>query len=233
MGFNLNEYETVDERIKRFYKDYPDGRIVTRLLSSIEDFERCRYKAYIFCGADDQDKNLPWATGHAFELSGNGYVNQTAHEENCETSAIGRALANAGYSTDKRPSREEMEKGRASDRNTAPASGGAGKTDTAARGDGSQAPSNNGKPPWEYTPKTPAGYARALRACYDALGQTEDTFKVSLAKRCGVDSTKKLTNEHLPALQAWFGKVQERARVAHQVQEQIPGAEPLVPNEGD
>jgi hypothetical protein len=53
------------------------------------------------------------ATGYAEEVRGAGNVNRTSHVENCETSAVGRALANAGMAgtdVNKRPSREEMMK---------------------------------------------------------------------------------------------------------------------------
>jgi hypothetical protein len=53
------------------------------------------------------------ATGWAEEIRGQGNVNKTSHVENCETGAVGRALANAGLSGSdftKRPSREEMGK---------------------------------------------------------------------------------------------------------------------------
>jgi hypothetical protein len=53
------------------------------------------------------------ATGYAEEVRGAGNVNRTSHVENCETSAVGRALANAGMAgtdVNKRPSREEMSK---------------------------------------------------------------------------------------------------------------------------
>jgi hypothetical protein len=53
------------------------------------------------------------ATGYAEEVRGAGNVNRTSHVENCETSAVGRALANAGMAgtdVNKRPSREEMAK---------------------------------------------------------------------------------------------------------------------------
>lgn len=52
----------------------------------------------------------PKATGLAFEIEGTAGANATAALENAETSAIGRALANAGYSGNKRTSREEMAK---------------------------------------------------------------------------------------------------------------------------
>jgi hypothetical protein len=50
------------------------------------------------------------STGLAFEIDGQGMANKTSALENAETSAIGRALANAGYSGNKRASREEMAK---------------------------------------------------------------------------------------------------------------------------
>lgn len=109
--FNLDEYITVQDRITRFWQDYPAGRIITDLCSPEDNFQQVRYKASIYTDSDDMN---PRATGYAFELaqtSGQG-PNTTSHEENCETSAIGRALANLGYATSQkdRPSREEMRK---------------------------------------------------------------------------------------------------------------------------
>jgi hypothetical protein len=103
-NFNPAEYETVESRIKRFYSDHEDGKIVADLISSPDNIETVVVKAYIFLG-----ERLV-ATGLAFEQAGQGFVNKTSHLENCETSAIGRALANYNYSGDKRPSREEMDK---------------------------------------------------------------------------------------------------------------------------
>ena len=105
MGFNLEDYETVDSRIHKFYADHKDGRITTELLSDPNNIETAVVKAFIYVG------DFLAATGMAFERAGEGgMANKTAHLENCETSAIGRALANYGYSGDKRSSREEMEK---------------------------------------------------------------------------------------------------------------------------
>ena len=104
--FNLADYETVEVRLEKFIKDYPDFRIATEL----EVVERDRYivKAYLFKTASD---SLSWATGYAEEKITDRGVNSTSALENCETSAIGRALANAGYAAKgKRPSREEMSK---------------------------------------------------------------------------------------------------------------------------
>jgi hypothetical protein len=104
--FNLADYEPVEVRLEKFIKDYPDFRISTEL----EVIESNRYvvKAYLFKTATD---SVAWATGLAEETVTSRGVNQTSALENCETSAIGRALANAGYAPKgKRPSREEMTK---------------------------------------------------------------------------------------------------------------------------
>jgi hypothetical protein len=104
--FNLADYETVEVRLEKFIKDYPDFRISTEL----EVCEKDRYivKAYLF---KDSEQSTALSTGLAEEKVTDRGVNQTSALENCETSAIGRALANAGYAAKgKRPSREEMSK---------------------------------------------------------------------------------------------------------------------------
>jgi len=104
--FNLEDYETVEERLIKYWKDHPDGRIDTRLVEA--SATRFIVQAYIYRTEADQH---PWSSGLAEEtIQGRG-VNATSALENCETSAIGRALASAGYATKgKRPSREEMAK---------------------------------------------------------------------------------------------------------------------------
>jgi len=104
--FNLDDYETVEERLIKFWKEHPDGRIDTKLVEA--SATRFIVQAYVYRTEVDQH---PWASGLAEEtISGRG-VNATSALENCETSAIGRALAAAGYATKgKRPSREEMAK---------------------------------------------------------------------------------------------------------------------------
>lgn len=106
MAFNLQDYEPVEERLARFWEENPNGRIFTELVSA----ENGQYvvKSYLFREATDQ---VPWSTGYAEETVSTRGVNQTSALENCETSSIGRALANAGYAPKgKRPSREEMTK---------------------------------------------------------------------------------------------------------------------------
>ena len=108
-SFNLNDYETVEERIRRFYKDNKTGRIITENITTLQDRQVGTWvvKASVYLN-DETDK--PKATGLAFEVDGQGMANKTSALENAETSAIGRALANAGYSGNKRTSRQEMEK---------------------------------------------------------------------------------------------------------------------------
>jgi hypothetical protein len=104
--FNLDDYETVEERLVKFWKDHPDGRIDTRLVEA--SATRFIVQAYIYRTEADQH---PWSSGLAEETVQGRGVNATSALENCETSAIGRALASAGYATKgKRPSREEMAK---------------------------------------------------------------------------------------------------------------------------
>lgn len=107
---DLKNYEEVKTRIPKFYKKYPDGRIITEIINASNDYSSIIIQAYLYKDSLDQEKDLPLTTGIAHEVKDLGYVNKTAHIENCETSAIGRALANLGLHGDNRPSREEMEK---------------------------------------------------------------------------------------------------------------------------
>lgn len=106
--FNLDDYETVESRIHRFYEKYPKGRIITKLVKVMHDGACCVFRAKVYTG--DTGYNEPTATGYAEEHKGGNGPNKDCWFENCETSAIGRALANMGMSGDKRTSREEMQK---------------------------------------------------------------------------------------------------------------------------
>lgn len=117
MGFNLDNYEPVEARLARFWHDHPQGRVLTELVSHTDKQFIVRADVYF-----DREDTRPTASGFAEEIVSNSGVNKTSALENCETSAIGRALANANYQTDKRPSRQEMEKVQRGSRNvSAPA----------------------------------------------------------------------------------------------------------------
>ena len=104
--FNLADYETVESRLEKWWKDYPDGRVATK----IEQASDTRYIVSAELYKTEADAK-PCATGLASESISDRGVNSTSALENCETSAIGRALANAGYAAKgKRASREEMSK---------------------------------------------------------------------------------------------------------------------------
>ena len=106
MAFNLEDYETVESRLEKWWKDYPDGRISTK----IEQATDTRYIVSAELFKTEADAKA-FSTGLASESVSDRGVNSTSALENCETSAIGRALANAGYAAKgKRASREEMSK---------------------------------------------------------------------------------------------------------------------------
>jgi hypothetical protein len=104
--FNLADYETVESRLEKWWKDYPDGRVATK----IEQASDTRYIVSAELYKTEADAKA-YSTGLASESISDRGVNSTSALENCETSAIGRALANAGYAAKgKRASREEMTK---------------------------------------------------------------------------------------------------------------------------
>ncbi len=106
MGFNLDDYEPVAVRHSRWLAQHPNGRTITHMVST-PGADVCVIRAELWL------EDVCIATGYAEEVRGAGNVNRTSHVENCETSAVGRALANAGMAgtdVNKRPSREEMAK---------------------------------------------------------------------------------------------------------------------------
>jgi hypothetical protein len=106
MSFNPADYAEVAERLPLFWKDCPRGRIITELI--VDDGERIVMKASLFPTYEDHH---PTTTGFAEEIRGSSMVNKTSALENCETSAVGRALANYQYQgSKKRASLEEMVK---------------------------------------------------------------------------------------------------------------------------
>ena len=102
--FDLSLYETVAQRLVRWWTEYPDGRIIT----SIHHYDGSTIIMRAECYNND-DRLI--ATGYAEEVFGNSPVNKTSFLENCETSAIGRAISNSRIGhTGERASVTEMEK---------------------------------------------------------------------------------------------------------------------------
>ena len=101
-----NDYVEVNQRIKAFRMVYPDGFITTEEIEAENGISK--FKA--MCGFHVKDEfgnvkinsegmAIPCVigTGHAFEIEGSNFINETSHLENAETSAIGRCLASAGF----------------------------------------------------------------------------------------------------------------------------------------
>jgi len=106
--FNLENYEDVDARIHKFYETYPDGAIVTEQILNDEEKGVVIFKAIAFRTYADQQ---PSATGFARGARKDRGVDRDFWYENCETSSIGRCLANLGLSAKgKRASSLEMAK---------------------------------------------------------------------------------------------------------------------------
>jgi hypothetical protein len=106
LTFDPQGYAPVAERIRLFYRAHPTGRIISKLITRSD--REVVFQALVY---RDQNDAKPAATGWAAEREGDGEINEVACLENTETSAIGRALANLGFTASRqRPSAEELEK---------------------------------------------------------------------------------------------------------------------------
>jgi hypothetical protein len=107
MAFDLSNYETVEQRLVRWWAAYPNGRVYTCMMNYTGD--ACVFYAELYA---DKDDKVPVATGYAEEIKTDRGVNATSFVENAETSAIGRAIGNCllGSNGTPRPSRNEMQK---------------------------------------------------------------------------------------------------------------------------
>lgn len=115
------DYAEVNQRIKAFRMCYPTGTIETEMVSNeggVCIFRACVYAKKILIGEADYGsfENAPiyadvlLGTGTAYEKEGSTFINKTSYIENCETSAVGRALAMCGFGIDTSiASKEEVE----------------------------------------------------------------------------------------------------------------------------
>lgn len=87
------DYAEVNQRIKAFRMVYPTGQIITEMLSNENGV--CVFRAMVY---SENDKLL--STGTAYEKESSSFINKTSYIENCETSAVGRALGMAGFGID-------------------------------------------------------------------------------------------------------------------------------------
>jgi hypothetical protein len=109
--FDLNAYETVEERHARAIALHPDLRCIIINHTTPADRAQSMWvvEARVYLNADDQANDLPKATEWAFEIDGAGMANKTSALENANTSALGRSLRWA-LGGSKGASRQEMEK---------------------------------------------------------------------------------------------------------------------------
>lgn len=93
IDFKGRDYAEVSQRIKAFRSVCPHGSIITEMLSNENGV--CIFRAVVL---DDESKTL--GTGTAYEKEDSSYINKTSYIENCETSAVGRALGMCGFGID-------------------------------------------------------------------------------------------------------------------------------------
>ena len=100
------DYAEVNQRIKAFRMVYPTGNIKTEMISHENGI--CIFKAEVGYTTQlfDMKENkitesyVVLGIGHAYEKENSSFINKTSYIENCETSAVGRALGMAGFGID-------------------------------------------------------------------------------------------------------------------------------------
>lgn len=91
------DYAEVNQRIKAFRMVYPQGFIITDLISDTDGV--CKFRASVGY-YDEKGEAFTIGTGTAYEKENSTFINKTSYIENCETSAVGRALGMAGFGID-------------------------------------------------------------------------------------------------------------------------------------
>ena len=90
-------YVEVNERIKAFRMIYPEGFIISEMTSEFGGV--CVVRSEVGFYSETGEK-IVLGVGHAYEKEGSNFINKTSYVENCETSAVGRALGIAGFGID-------------------------------------------------------------------------------------------------------------------------------------
>ena len=90
------DYAEVNQRIKAFRMVFPDGFIKTEFV--LDKDSVCVFKAS--CGYYENGNAVILGTGYAYEKEGSSFINENSYIENCETSAVGRALGMCGFGID-------------------------------------------------------------------------------------------------------------------------------------
>lgn len=176
-------YVEVNERITKFYEKFPDGAIRTDIVS-IDD-TRVVVRAEVFSDAYNTDS--PVGTGHSWlSIPGSTPYTRGSELENAETSAVGRAIANAGF---------EVHRSVASADEVRMHSGGAAAP--AARGTGSGVAG-----------VSVAERRRVLNAVAELVTDGDkDAAQAWIKGEAGIDSPKELTAEHVTAIEATLEKI--------------------------
>ena len=91
------EYAEVNQRIKAFRMVYPTGTIQNEMISNENGV--CVFRSTVGF-TDENGLRVVLGVGHAYEKEGSTFINKTSYIENCETSAVGRALGMAGFGID-------------------------------------------------------------------------------------------------------------------------------------
>ncbi len=172
--FNLNDYEDVDTRIHKFYETYPDGAILTELITNDDEkgiviFKAIAYRTHVDSAAS--------AIGYARGARKDRGVDRDFWFENCETSAIGRCLANLGLSAKgKRASSLEMAK--VNDSKTSPAPI---RVRTEEQKEFLSATNKEAEIIWDTTIEPPADIEPAFK---DAVDLVKQTFSAEPVPQC-------------------------------------------------
>jgi hypothetical protein len=172
--FNLNYYEDVDTRIHKFYETYPDGAILTELINNDDEkgiviFKATAYRTHIDSSAS--------AIGYARGARKDRGVDRDFWFENCETSAIGRALANLGLSAKgKRASSLEMAKVNDAKGQPAPI-----RVRTEEQRDFLSATNKEAEIVWDTTIEPPADVEPVFK---DAIDLIQQTFSAEPVPQC-------------------------------------------------